>query len=523
VSAAALPDKYSGSPPARRAYAQGAKAQRARQFALAADAYQRAMKLDPNFASAYQKYFAAKELAFSQANDDKPDAEQEKVWSEFRKGTDAEMDALMARQPPSPIYPWINSTRYEEDAPEKKRELCREARAVDPNFLPAYRCLAQVALLGGDVKQAAQLFRRVLDHNQKDTESWLNYTYLVRSDPVLFRSAVDEVRRRFPHSNTAAQAQYFFATAQDRPADQVDTLSKLIGEYSIGKYKSAADAATRVFELEDESDPDAARRLAHTCLEKMGKDKDWEAAAVYADAMANAGQQLAAARAAEALATLNAIKTNELPAGAARLEALRARALEASGDSAGAYRLLEQTFVTTPSDIAATALYEIGQRLGKSRAEVDKEVETLRAGRAKPAKQFSLPAFTGGTISLGDYKGRVVVLDFWFPNCGPCRASFPYVRKLIDKYKDNDEVAFLAINAIAGQEPFVMPLLQSEQINWLPLKGDIEWCTGVYGVNAFPTTFLIGRDGKIYFKPRVRNSNGERSTELAIDALLAMR
>jgi thiol-disulfide isomerase/thioredoxin len=115
------------------------------------------------------------------------------------------------------------------------------------------------------------------------------------------------------------------------------------------------------------------------------------------------------------------------------------------------------------------------------------------------------------------------VLDFWFPNCGPCRASFPYVRKLIDKYKDNNDVAFLAINAIAGQEPFVMPLLRSEQINWLPLKGDIEWCTGVYGVSAFPTTFLIGRDGKIYFKPHVRNSDGERSTELAIDALLAMR
>lgn len=523
VNAATPTDKYSGSRGARRAYEQGVKAQRARRFADAVDAYRRAMNLDPNFASAYEKYFQAKDLAFSQQNEDKPDAEQDKAWTEFRNSTNAEMNALMTRRPPNPIYPWINSTRYEEDAPEKKRELCSEALAADPNFLPAYRCLAQVAKLGGDVRQAAQLFRRVLDHNQKDTESWLNYTYVVRSDPVLFRSAVDEVRRRFPHSNTAAQAQYLFATAQDRPADQIDALRKLIAEYSIGEYKAAADAATRLFVLEDESDPDAARALAHTCLGRMGKDEDWKAAAVYADAMANAGRQLAAGRAVEALATLNAIKTDELPAGAARLEALRARALEASGDAAAAYRLLEQTFVTTPSDIGATSLYEIGQRLGRSSAEVDKEVETLRAGRAKPAKQFSLPAFTGGTISLGDYKGSVVVLDFWFPNCGPCRASFPYVRKLIDKYKDNNDVAFLAINAIAGQEPFVMPLLRSEQINWLPLKGDIEWCTGVYGVSAFPTTFLIGRDGKIYFKPHVRNSDGERSTELAIDALLAMR
>jgi len=181
VNAATPTDKYSGSRGARRAYEQGVKAQRARRFADAVDAYRRAMNLDPNFASAYEKYFQAKDLAFSQQNKDKPDAEQDKAWTEFRNSTNAEMNALMTRRPPNPIYPWINSTRYEEDAPEKKRELCSEALAADPNFLPAYRCLAQVAKLGGDVRQAAQLFRRVLDHNQKDTESWLNYTALRRN------------------------------------------------------------------------------------------------------------------------------------------------------------------------------------------------------------------------------------------------------------------------------------------------------------------------------------------------------
>jgi len=521
VAAAATPDKYSGSPPARRAYAQGAKAQGARQFALAADAYQRAMKLDPNFASAYQKYFAAKELAFSQANDDKPDAEQDKAWDEFRKGADAEMDALMARQPPSPIYAWINSTRYEEDAPEKQRQLCSDALALDPNFLPAYRCLAHVALLGGDVKQAAELCRRVLDVDPS-AESWLAYTSLVRADPALLRASVEEVERRFPHSDTAAQALFIFATARDRPADKIDAFKKMIAEYSPAKFKSGNDAAHWLFNLEDGSGPATARELAHTCLKKMGKDADWKAAAVYADAMATAERELAEGSAEDALETLKAIQTADLPVGAARLEALRARAMEASGDAAGAYRLVEQAFAGRPSAAAASALYPIGGRLGKSKAEVDKEVEGARAALAKPAKEFSLEAFTGGTVSLADYKGRVVVLDFWFPNCGPCRASFPYVRTLIDRYKNNKDVVFLGVNALAGQEPFVMPLLRSEQIGWLPLKGNIEWCANVYGVSSFPTTFLIGRDGKVYFKAHV-NSDGERSAEMAIDALLAMR
>lgn len=68
VTNAAWPDAYSGSRPARRAYARGVKAQKARRLDVAVYAYQRAMNLDPKFASAYQKYFEAKQLAFSQEN-----------------------------------------------------------------------------------------------------------------------------------------------------------------------------------------------------------------------------------------------------------------------------------------------------------------------------------------------------------------------------------------------------------------------------------------------------------------------
>ncbi len=345
---------------------------------------------------------------------------------------------------------------------------------------------------------------------------------MVRSDAALFQHTAAEVERRFPRTDTAAQVRYISATAQDRAADEIAALQKLIAEYPPRKFKSGEEAANRLFYLEDASDPGAAQKLAHACLAQLSKEQHWKAVAAYADAMADATRQLAAGRSADALETLKAIKTDDLPLGADRLEVLHAQALEASGDAAGAYRLLEQAFATKPSDITGAALYRTGERMGKSRAEVDKQIETIRAGAAKTPLSFSLQAFTGGAISLSDYKGRIVVLDFWFPNCGPCRSSFPFVRKLIDKYKDNRDVVFLAINAIAGQEPFVIPLLRSEQIHWLPLKGNIEWCNDVYGVSTFPTTFLIGRDNRIYFKPRIRSSDSERSAEVAIDALLAM-
>ena len=98
--------------------------------------------------------------------DDKPEAEQEKVWKEFDDQSDAEMDELMKRKPPNPVWPWINSTRYEEDAPERKRELCQQALSLDSHFLPGYSCLAQLAelALGFDSRIRSVEYTPRFDH-----------------------------------------------------------------------------------------------------------------------------------------------------------------------------------------------------------------------------------------------------------------------------------------------------------------------------------------------------------------------
>ena len=90
------------------------------------------------------------------------------------------------------------------------------------------------------------------------------------------------------------------------------------------------------------------------------------------------------------------------------------------------------------------------------------------------AKPFSLSDFNGSTVSLADFQGRIVLVDFWFPNCGPCRAGFPYLRELIDHYRDRQDVAFLGINVEEGQEMFVLPLLRNEQIHFTPLRGTTQ-------------------------------------------------
>jgi len=89
---------------------------------------------------------------------------------------------------------------------------------------------------------------------------------------------------------------------------------------------------------------------------------------------------------------------------------------------------------------------------------------------------------------------KAVVLNFWFENCGPCRAEFPYLQNAYKEYADDIEV--LAINPYDGTPDSVLIYAANLGLTFPVMKGEGYWASSM-NLSAYPTTVVIDRYGMI--------------------------
>jgi thiol-disulfide isomerase/thioredoxin len=114
------------------------------------------------------------------------------------------------------------------------------------------------------------------------------------------------------------------------------------------------------------------------------------------------------------------------------------------------------------------------------------------------APQFSLVSLSGEKINLDDYKGKVVLLDFWATWCGPCRIEIPGFVQLQNKY-GSQGLAIIGVSMDDGPAP-VRQFYAEFHMNYPVAMGSDKLGELYGGVLGLPTSFLIGRDGRIYAK-----------------------
>jgi peroxiredoxin len=119
--------------------------------------------------------------------------------------------------------------------------------------------------------------------------------------------------------------------------------------------------------------------------------------------------------------------------------------------------------------------------------------QPLEIGR--PAPSFRLAGLNGRTVSLSDYKGKAVVLNFWATWCSDCREEFPALDDLQRRYK----AAGLEVVAPSVDETgrtAVLPFVARTSPSFTILLADPSTARA-YGVRGLPSTFLIAPDGSV--------------------------
>jgi len=132
------------------------------------------------------------------------------------------------------------------------------------------------------------------------------------------------------------------------------------------------------------------------------------------------------------------------------------------------------------------------------------------------AAEFLLQDINDNTVKLSDYRGNVVLLEFWATWCPPCRAAIPGIEKIHRKYKEKGLVV-LAISLDKSDWNFVKSFLATYGVTYSVLKGTDD-IPARYGVRSIPTTMIIDKTGKI--AKRYVGFGSEEEFEKDIRALL---
>lgn len=133
--------------------------------------------------------------------------------------------------------------------------------------------------------------------------------------------------------------------------------------------------------------------------------------------------------------------------------------------------------------------------------EPEEEEEAAEEVKTIPAIDFTLKDQYGNTHTLSDYKGKTVFLNFWATWCSPCRAEMPDIQKLYEEFQQEDVVILGVAAPGLGREKSeegIKGFLEENGYTYPVVMDTDAEAFQAYGINSFPTTFMIDKDGNVF-------------------------
>jgi thiol-disulfide isomerase/thioredoxin len=382
----------------------------------------------------------------------------------------------------------------------------------------------------GDQKASLEYIHKASLLEPQNPDYTFYYASALNSaDPSVGQAAMLDVAKRFPTSARGAQALYWLGVKAPDDAKRIAILEKLRQQFPPEKFSWSANGMSDLFDAYLRVDPAKALKLAQEMQIDKGlekESKEWVARVELAQTYIQVNQKVAAGKAEDAMALLDRLSANRDSSNAAMLVRLKAQVMVKAGQSQGAYASLLKQQARWPEDATRAALEITGKQLNKTADQVRADFKGALDANAKLAPPFNLHQYgSAGTVSLAKLRGKVVLLTFWFPGCGPCRAEFPHFEAVMQQFRQKD-VVYLGINVLRDQDEYVLPFMAKTQYSFLPLKSTPDANIGGkeaadYKVRGEPTNFVIDPKGRIVYRDfTIEDVDGESVVKHMIESVL---
>jgi thiol-disulfide isomerase/thioredoxin len=430
----------------------------------------------------------------------------------------------MKKFPKSATIPYALGHAYASKESPKAKPYLLKAVALDPKFDKAYFDLWIDGERWGDFKLSRSYLAKAKEANPQSADYAFYYANgFSDSDPEKYRALSLEVAKNFPNTERGAQALYWLANRYGDVPFKMSVYEQQKRDFPPGKFSWTSSGMSEYFSLLLFHDPSKAIELAKSMADLKGRDqKTWEGNVLMAENNMKGQALLKEGKGAEAAEALSKVVVPRYSLVKDEIILLKAKASDAAGKTEAAYTDLLKVQAKEPTMKIGEALASYGKKLGKEGGKINEELWYIRDTAAKVAPNFSLDQyFKKGKASLSDFKGKVVLLTYWFPGCGPCRGEFPHFENVVKKFKGRNDFVYLGINITEEQDEYVLPFMKSSGYSFIPLRDNDKWEKGpLNNRNAAPVNFLIDQDGKIVYSNFRTDGRNESSLEMMIASIL---
>lgn len=521
---------FAGVDDAKRHVQQGESFLKAHQASKAIVEFRAAIESDPDFAEAHTKFiWATKDLNLEKSGMNKANnfEERRKLMDGAFAKADAELrityEAWAKEHPDKAVYQWALGVLSREDV-EKDEQYQKKALALDLKFAPAADQLGNIAEMCGDETASGKYYSQAIESDPTNVRYQYRYVETFENiDLDKYRKLTEDFVHRFPKAEEAQQGLVFLADRLENESDKIQVLEELRALVPLKELHGYG--MDKLFDAYARTEPSKALNLVQSFTKESPDSyfaKKLPAWTAYAQLLVEIRSEIEGKDFTKAIDQVSKIK---VPEGltSVPLDLLKSEARARAGNLTDAYKGLVEAYAKDPDRLLGTALLKYAAQLNKTPEQTEADIWRVRESNAQAMKDFELVNYdTGKTVKLSDYRGRVVLVNFFFPTCHTCRGEFPFLQKIHEEYGP-DKFVLLAVNIEPTEDKAVLPLFKNLKVNFIPLQSPrAGWSDTTYEVSSAPVNMLVDKEGRVVLKPELDSSYRQERLEQSIAELLKM-